>query len=58
MSKEKAETEVWVSWDTYRRLLAVRGVMQWKDGKIRNMDEAIAEIIEFWKKQTKEEITR
>ena len=45
-------TEVWVSWETYRRLLAVRGIMQKADGKIRNMDEVIAGLIEFWKKQT------
>ncbi|KPV61954.1 MAG: hypothetical protein AOA65_2122 [Candidatus Bathyarchaeota archaeon BA1] len=45
-------TQVWVSWETYRHLLAVRGAMQRVDGKIRNVDEVIAELIEFWKKQT------
>lgn len=52
MSEEKRMTQVWVSWETYRRLLAVRGAMRKADGKIRNMDEVIAELIEFWKKHT------
>jgi len=42
-------TQIWVSWETYRRLLAVRGELQRRDGKIRNMDEAISELIAFWK---------
>jgi len=46
-------TQVWVSWDTYRRLLAVRGELRRRDGKIRNMDEAIAELIDFWKERSK-----
>jgi hypothetical protein len=45
-------TEAWVSWETYRRLLTVRGAKQRVNGKIRNMDEVIAELIEFWKKHT------
>jgi hypothetical protein len=46
-------TQVWVSWERYRRLLAVRGALQRAaDGKIRNMDEVIAELIEFWKKRS------
>lgn len=52
MSKEKAMTEAWVSWETYGRLLTVRGAKQRVNGKIRNMDEVIAELIEFWKKHT------
>ena len=46
-------TQVWVSWETYRRLLAVRGELQRRDGKIRNMDEVIAELIAFWKEYSK-----
>jgi hypothetical protein len=49
MSEEKRMTQVWVSWETYRRLLAVRGAMQRANGKIRTVDEVIAELIEFWK---------
>ena len=56
MSQEKRMTQVWVSWETYRRLLAVRGIMQKTDGKIRNMDEVITELIEFWKKHTEAKI--
>jgi len=58
MSAKKRMTEVWVSLETYRRLLAVRGAMHRADGKIRNMDEVIAELIEFWKKQTGAQKTR
>lgn len=50
MSEEKRMTQVWVSWETYRRLLTVRGVLRSSDGKIRDMDEVISELIEFWKK--------
>jgi len=53
MSREKGMTQVWVSWDTYRRLLAVRGELRRRDGKIRNMDETIAELVDFWKKHPK-----
>jgi len=50
---EKHMTQGWVSWETYRRLLAVRGELQRRDGKIRNMDEVIAELIAFWKEYSK-----
>ena len=50
---EKHMTYVWISWETYRRLLAVRGELQRRDGKIRNMDEVIAELIAFWKEYSK-----
>jgi len=58
MPEEKHMTQVWVSWETYRRLLTARGAMHRVDGKIRNMDEVIAELIEFWKKQTEAQKTR
>ena len=29
--------------------MAVRGALQRADGKIKNIDEVIAELIEFWK---------
>jgi hypothetical protein len=50
---EKHMTQVWVSWEIYRRLLAVRGELQRRDGKIRNMDEAIGELIASWKEYSK-----
>jgi len=46
-------TQVWVSWDTYRCLLSVRGALRRADGKIRNIDEVIAELIDFWKKHSR-----
>ena len=46
-------TQVWVSWETYRRLLAIRGELQRRDGKIRNTDEVINELIAFWKEHSK-----
>lgn len=46
-------TQVWISWETYRRLLVVRGELQRRDGKIRNMDEAIGELIAFWNEYSK-----
>jgi len=52
MSEEKRMTQVWVRRETYRRLLTVRGVLRRSDGKIRNMDEVITELIEFWKKHS------
>ena len=49
----KRMTQVWVSWETYKRLLAVRGKLQRQDGKIRNFDEVIGELIAFWKESSK-----
>lgn len=46
-------TQVWVGWETYRRLLAVREALRRWDGKIRNMDEVISELIAFWKDRSK-----
>jgi len=46
---EKRMTQVWASWETYRRLLAVRGKLRRRESKIRNLDETIGELIAFWK---------
>jgi len=48
---EKHVTQVWVSLETYRRLLAVRGKLRGQDDKIKNFDEVIRELIAFWKKE-------
>lgn len=53
MLERMSELNMWVSWDTYRRLLAVRGELRRRDGKIRNIDETIAKLIDFWKKHPK-----
>jgi len=48
---EKRMTQVSVSWETCRRLLAVRGILRRQDGKIGNFDEVIGALIAFWKKE-------
>jgi hypothetical protein len=50
---EKHVTQVWVSWETYRRLLAVRGKLRGQDGKIRNFDEVVRELIAFLEEGSK-----
>jgi hypothetical protein len=50
MVEEKRMAQVWISWETYRRLLGVRGAMCMADGRIRNFDEVISELIDFWEK--------
>jgi DUF438 domain-containing protein len=48
--KEKKMTALWVSWDTYRKILKVKAKMMKTNGKTRNPDEVIKELIEFWNK--------
>jgi hypothetical protein len=50
MVEEKRMAQVWVGWETCRRLLGVRGAMRMADGRIRNFDEVISELIDLWKK--------
>ena len=50
MSEEKRMTTVWISWDTYRGLLQVKGALRRIDGKTRTPGEVIKELIQFWKK--------
>jgi len=50
MVEEKRMAQVWVSWETCRRLLAVRGALQRADGRIRNLDEVIGELVDFRKR--------
>ena len=50
MVKKEKMTTVWVSWDTYRQLLGVKGVLVGRDGCARNPDDVIRELVEFWKK--------
>ena len=47
-------TTIWVCWDTYRRLLEVKGVLMDRDGRVRNPDDVIRELIEFWKESQRE----
>jgi len=54
MAKKEKMTTIWVSWDTYRRLLEVKGVLMARDGSARNPDDVLRELIEFWKKSQRE----
>ena len=48
---EKTElTMVWLSPDTFRKLLQVEKILIRKNGDIINPSEAVKELIEFWKK--------
>jgi len=47
-------TTIWVSWDTYRRLLEVKGALIGRDGRARNPDDVLRELIEFWKESQRE----
>jgi hypothetical protein len=48
--KEEKMTALWVSWDTYRKILKVKAQMMKINGKTRNSDEVIKELIKFWNK--------
>jgi len=54
MAKKGKMTTIWVSWDTYRRLLEVKGFLTNKDGCARNPDDVIHELIEFWQESQRE----
>jgi len=54
MARKEKMTTIWVSWDTYRRLLEVKGVLMSKDGCTRNPDDVIRELIESWKESQME----
>jgi len=49
MTEKMRLTTIWVSPDTYRKLLQVERVLATKNGAI-NPDDAVRELIEFWKK--------
>lgn len=54
MAKKGKMTTIWVSWDTYRQLLQVKGVLMDKDGHVRSPDDVIRELTEFWKESQRE----
>jgi len=54
MAKKEKMTTIWVSWDTYRRLLEVKGALMSKDGCARSPDDVIRELVEFWKESQRE----
>ena len=46
--EKEGDMRIWISYDTYRKLLKVRYLMTKKNGKLRTLDETIKELIEFW----------
>jgi len=54
MAKKGKMTTIWVSPNTYRRLLEVKGVLIGKDGRPRSPDDVILELVEFWKEAQRE----
>jgi len=54
MAKREKMTTLWVSWDTYRKLLEVKGVLMARDGCARSPDDVLRELIEFWKESQRE----
>jgi len=50
MTEKMRLTTIWVSPDTYRKLLQVERVLVTKNGGIINPDDTVRELIEFWKK--------
>ena len=54
MAKREKMTTLWVSWDTYRKLLEVKGVLMARDGFARSPDDVLRELIDFWKESQRE----
>jgi hypothetical protein len=50
MSEKEKMTTIWISWNTYRKILKVKAEMMKTNGRSRNPDEVIKELIKFWKK--------
>ena len=50
MTEKEKMTTIWISWDTYRKILRVKAEMMKINCHSRNPDEVIKELIEFWKK--------
>jgi len=50
MIEKMRMTMIWISQDTYQKLLHVERVLITKNGRSVNPSDAIKELIEFWKK--------
>jgi len=50
MTEKLMLTTIWVSPDTYRKLLQVERAIATKNGGTINPDDAVRKLIEFWKK--------
>jgi len=51
MEEKMRLTTIWISPDTYRKLLQVERILIRKNGRSINPDDAVKELIEFWKKR-------
>lgn len=47
MTEKERMTTIWVSWDTYRKILKVKAEMMKIDGHARNPDSVVRELIEI-----------
>jgi len=50
MPEKMRMTAIWISQDTYQKLLHVERVLITKNGRSINPSDAVKELIEFWKK--------
>jgi len=50
MTEKMRMTTIWISPDTYQKLLYVEKVLITKNGRSINPSDVVKELIEFWKK--------
>jgi len=50
MTEKTRITAIWISPDTYQKLLYVERVLITKNGRSTNPSDVVKELIEFWKK--------
>jgi predicted CopG family antitoxin len=50
MTENMRMTTIWISPDTYQKLLYVEGFLITKNGRSANPSDVVKELIEFWKK--------
>lgn len=50
MTEKMRMTTIWISLDTYQKLLYVEKVFITKNGRSINPNDVVEELIEFWKK--------
>lgn len=43
---------IWISSDTYRELIEIERLLVTRKGRQANPNEAVKELVEFWKKNT------
>jgi predicted CopG family antitoxin len=50
MTEKMRMTAIWISPDTYQKLLYVERVLITKNGRSTNPSDVVEELVEFWKK--------